>query len=167
LVVVGLLELGKGALGPALAGAGHPWAAALAGGAAVTAHNWSPWLGGAGGRGISPAMGALLPVAPAGSLLLLAGLAAGKLAGETALGCLVADAALLPVLGRVYGRRGWLAAGAVLAPMMAKRLVGNGPPARQPAPVYLWRLLFDRDSSGRPARAGGRGRPPAPPEPAR
>lgn len=66
LVVVGLLELAKGALGPVLAGREHPWAAALAGGAAVTGHNWSPLLGGAGGRGISPAMGALVPYAPVG-----------------------------------------------------------------------------------------------------
>jgi glycerol-3-phosphate acyltransferase PlsY len=146
LVVVGLMELGKGAVGPLLAGRDHPWAAALAGGAAVTGHNWSPLLAGAGGRGISPAMGALLVSAPAGTLLLGAGLAAGKLAGETALGCLVADVALVPLAMRVHGRRGGLAALAVLVPMLVKRLTGNGATAVRRPEVYLWRLLFDRDS---------------------
>ncbi len=146
LVVVGLMELAKGAAGPLLAGRDHPWAAALAGGAAVTGHNWSPLLAGAGGRGISPAMGALLVSAPAGTLLLGAGLAAGKLAGETALGCLVADLALVPMAVRAYGRRGGWAALAVLAPMVVKRLVGNGAPALRRPEVYVWRLLFDRDS---------------------
>jgi glycerol-3-phosphate acyltransferase PlsY len=154
LVVIGLLELAKGALGPVLAGRDHPWAAALAGGAAVTGHNWSPLLGGAGGRGISPAMGALLVNAPAGALALLVGLAAGKAAGETALGCLVADLALVPVALRAHGRRGAWAAGVVLVPMFAKRLLGNGAPGVRPREVYLWRLLFDRDGpSGPPVGA--------------
>jgi glycerol-3-phosphate acyltransferase PlsY len=153
LVLVGLAELGKGALGPLVAGRDHPWAASLAGGAAVAGHNWSPLLGGAGGRGISPAMGALLVNAPAGTLLLLAGLAAGRWAGETALGCLLADVALVPVAVRAHGRRGGLAAGAVLLPMLAKRLWGNGTPTAGRPEVYLWRLLFDRDSQTRPTVA--------------
>jgi glycerol-3-phosphate acyltransferase PlsY len=151
LVLVGLAELGKGALGPLVAGRDRPWAASLAGGAAVTGHNWSPLLGGAGGRGISPAMGALLVNAPAGTLVLLAGLAVGKWAGETALGCLLADVALVPVAVRAHGRKGGLAACAVLLPMLAKRLSGNGAPTGGRPEVYLWRLLFDRDS---PTRAG-------------
>ncbi len=153
LVLVGLLELGKGALGPVLAGRDHPWAAALAGGAAVTGHNWSPLLRGAGGRGISPAMGALMPYAPVGTLTLLAGLAAGKWAGETALGCLLSDAALVPVAVRAHGHKGGMAAGAVLVPMLLKRVLGNGAPARQHPKVYLWRLLFDRDSPAKPSGA--------------
>jgi len=149
LVLVGLAELGKGALGPLVAGRDHPWAASLAGGAAVAGHNWSPLLRGAGGRGISPAMGALLVNAPAGSLLLLAGLAAGRLAGETALGSLLADLALVPLAVRAHGRRGGLAACAVLLPMLAKRLSGNGAPTGGRPEVYMWRLLFDRDSRSR------------------
>lgn len=153
LVVVGLVELAKGALGPVLAGRDHPWAAALAGGAAVAGHNWSPLLGGAGGRGISPAMGALLASAPVGTLVLLTGLAAGKLAGETALGCLLADIALVPVVLRAHGRRGGLAAGAVVVPMLVKRVLGNEAPANRRPELYLWRLLFDRDSPARPSGA--------------
>jgi acyl phosphate:glycerol-3-phosphate acyltransferase len=146
LIVIGLLELAKGAVGPAIAGRHRPVASALAGAAAVAGHNWSPYIGGAGGRGISPAMGALLVSAPAGAGVLLAGLALGKMAGETALGSLVADAFLVPVAGRVHGWGGRLAASAVLVPIVAKRLTGNGPP-QQPGPsVYMYRLLFDRDT---------------------
>jgi glycerol-3-phosphate acyltransferase PlsY len=146
LVVAGLFEVAKGAVGPALAGRQHPVAAALAGAAAVAGHNWSPWLGGAGGRGISPAMGALLVGAPAGSLVLLAGLVAGRLVGETALGSVVADAVVVPVAARAHGRTGAWAAAAVLVPMVAKRLLGNAPPGEKRAAIYLNRLLFDRDT---------------------
>lgn len=154
LVVAGIFELAKGAVGPLLAGRAHPGLAAAAGAAAVVGHNWSPLLGGAGGRGISPAMGALLPIAPAGSLVLLAGLAAGKLAGETALGSLLADVALVPVTGRAHGRRGRLAATAVLVPMVVKRLMGNGPPAVRGASTYACRLLLDRDTWQRAGSLG-------------
>jgi glycerol-3-phosphate acyltransferase PlsY len=142
----GLFEVAKGAVGPALAGRRHPLAAALAGAVAVIGHNWSPWLGGAGGRGISPAMGALLVSAPAGSLVLVAGLAVGRLAGETAIGSIVADALLVPVAARAHGRRGGRAATLVLVPMLAKRLAGNRPPVAPGASVYLARLLLDRDT---------------------
>jgi acyl phosphate:glycerol-3-phosphate acyltransferase len=153
LIVVGLFELAKGAVGPALAGRDHPAVAALAGAASVAGHNWSPYIGGAGGRGISPAMGALLVTAPAGSGVLLAGLAIGKLLGETALGSFAADALLVPVTGLVHGRTGAMAACAVLVPIVVKRLMGNAPPARPTAAVYLNRLLFDRDT--RDAKAAG------------
>jgi acyl phosphate:glycerol-3-phosphate acyltransferase len=150
LVVVGLFELAKGAIGPWVAGPRHPVARALAGAAAVAGHNWSPFLRGAGGRGISPAIGALLVTAPAGSGLLLAGLALGKLAGETALGSFIADVLLVPVATRVHGRQGGMAAFAVLVPIVAKRLLGNVPPARPLPSVYVYRLVFDRDTRSRP-----------------
>jgi acyl phosphate:glycerol-3-phosphate acyltransferase len=156
LVVAGLFEVAKGAVGPALAGRDHPLAAALAGAAAVAGHNWSPWLGGAGGRGISPAMGALLVSAPAGSLVLMVGLVAGRLAGETALGSFVADAVVVPVAARAHGRAGARAAAVVLAPMLAKRLLGNAPPAERSAAVYVYRLLLDRDTRAKQV-AGGEG----------
>ena len=150
LIAVGLLELTKGAVGPALAGRSHPGAAAAAGAAAVAGHNWSPYIGGAGGRGIAPAMGALLVSAPAGAGVLLAGLAVGKLVGETALGSFVADALLVPVSAVAHGRAGRLAASAVLVPIVVKRLMGNGPPTRPGPSVYIYRLLFDRDTRGKP-----------------
>lgn len=146
MVVAGLFEVAKGAVGPAVAGRRHPLVAALAGAAAVVGHNWSPWLRGAGGRGISPAMGALLVTAPTGSIVLVAGLAVGKLAGETAIGSIVADAVLVPVSARAHGRAGRWAALGVLVPMLAKRLMGNAPPAQRRPLVYWYRLVYDRDT---------------------
>jgi glycerol-3-phosphate acyltransferase PlsY len=146
LAAAGVLEVGKGAVGPLVAGRGHPVAAALAAGACVAGHNWSPFLRGAGGRGISPAVGALAVVGWPGSLVLLAGLAGGKLLGQAAPGTLLAQAALVPVLARAKGRRGALAGAAVLAPMLVKRLAGNTrATGRRPGRIYLNRLLLDRD----------------------
>lgn len=138
-----MLDVGKGAVGPLLVGRRRPVAAALVCGLAVAGHNWSPLLRGAGGRGISPAMGALAVVAWPGTAVPLGGLAAG----QTALGALAAQAGLVPLLAATRGRRGLLAGMAVLVPLLAKRLVGNGPPATgaRPARVYLARLLYDRD----------------------
>ncbi|HZD71054.1 MAG TPA: glycerol-3-phosphate acyltransferase [Actinomycetes bacterium] len=147
LAAAGVLEIGKGAVGPLLVGRGHPVAAALAAGLAVAGHNWSPFLRGAGGRGISPAVGALAVVGWPGSLLLLTGMAGGKLLRQAAPGTLLAMAGLVPVLAVTKGRLGALAGAAVLAPMLVKRLLGNAPPAGQsPGRVYLARLLFDRDA---------------------
>lgn len=151
LVLAGVFEVAKGALGPLMAGRGRPRLAASAAGCAVAGHNWSPWLGGAGGRGISPAMGALLVSAPAGAAVLAGGLALGRLLGETALGSFVADLALLPLAKKAHGAPGALAAAAVLAPMVAKRLLGNAAPAQGAPKVYLYRLLFDRDTRAKPS----------------
>lgn len=146
LAVAGVCEVGKGAVGPLLARRAGPVAVAAAAAASVAGHNWSPWLRGAGGRGLSPAIGALLVAAPAGAAVLLGGMAGGRLAGETALGSVVADVLLVPACRRVHGPDGARAAAAVLAPMVAKRLAGNAPPARRDAATYLWRLLYDRDT---------------------
>jgi acyl phosphate:glycerol-3-phosphate acyltransferase len=136
LAVAGLLDVAKGAVGPLLVGRRRLAAAALACGLAVAGHDWSPFLGGAGGRGISPSMGALAVVGWPGTALLLARVvAAGRLAGETALGALVAQAGLVPVLAATTrGRRGLLAGIAVLMP----RLAGNARPSpgSRPAQVY-------------------------------
>lgn len=145
LAVSGVLELAKGAVGPLLAGKDRPVVRALAAGAAVVGHNWSPFLRGAGGRGISPATGALLVTAPAGAVVLLGGMAVGRLAGETAIGSVFADVALVPVVRAVHGAA-WSVGVAVLAPMLVKRLVGNHLPASgSNGRIYLNRLLYDRD----------------------
>jgi glycerol-3-phosphate acyltransferase PlsY len=148
LAAAGIVEIGKGALGPWLAGGRRePVLAALCGGAAVAGHNWSPWLRGAGGRGISPAIGALLVTAPVGAAVLLGGLVLGRLGGETALGSVVADFALVPTVRRVHGDAAARAAGAVLVPMVAKRLAGNAPvPRARRLRTYAVRLLYDRDA---------------------
>jgi glycerol-3-phosphate acyltransferase PlsY len=152
LAVAGVFEVAKGAVGPLLAGRDRPVLAAFAGSAAVAGHNWSPFLRGAGGRGISPATGALLVSAPAGAGVLLGGLAVGRLARQTAIGSLVADLALIPVARKVHGRRGAMAAGTVVAVILAKRLAGNAPAPRENRfATFRTRLLFDRDPRLEPA----------------
>lgn len=146
LAAAGSLDVAKGAVGPLLAGRDRPVLAALAGGAAVVGHDWSPLLGFSGGRGVSPALGSLAVNAPAGVAVLGAGLAAGRLARRTSLGCFVAYLALVPVLARVHGRRGALAGLAVLVPIVAKRLAGNAPPTGPERRRVLWnRLVHDQD----------------------
>jgi glycerol-3-phosphate acyltransferase PlsY len=152
LAVAGSLDVAKGALGPLLAGRDRPVLAALAGGAAVAGHDWSPFLGGSGGRGISPAIGSLLANANArpGAAVLLSGLAAGRLARKTSLGCFVAFVALVPVLAATRGRRGAVAGAAVLVPLLSKRVLGNRPPTgRDRLSVYLTRLVYDQDEPPR------------------
>lgn len=158
LAVAGCLEVAKGAVGPLLAGPSRPVLAACAAGATVAGHDWSPALGGKGGRGISPSLGAMLVLAPEGSAVLVSGLALGRLTHQTALGSLLASAALVPILSRRRGTAGLLLALAVTVPMMAKRLLGNDaltasplnrrwrrrPEARR---ILLNRVLFDRDGS--------------------
>lgn len=168
LVVAGILDVAKGALvalvarepGPPDQGQGGGHGAGdrrapfrppsltegAAAGLVVAGHNWSPYLDGAGGRGVSPALGAYGVMAPEASALLLAGLVLGRLTRETGLGTFASQVALVPTLAGTRGRRGAFAGAAVLVPMLAKRLLGNGPP--KPGAgyrVYVARLLYDRD----------------------
>jgi glycerol-3-phosphate acyltransferase PlsY len=148
LAIAGSLDVAKGAIGPLLAGRTRPRLAALAAAAAISGHNWSPLLGGAGGRGISPALGATLVVAPEGAVVLASGLGGGKLLHQTGFGCLVAMVGLVPVLVRRHGWRGVLTAACVSGPIVAKRLTGNEPPSgKSRERVLVSRLLFDRDPS--------------------
>jgi glycerol-3-phosphate acyltransferase PlsY len=145
LALAGIADVAKGALGPALAGSGRPGLAALAGGAAVIGHNWSPFLRGAGGRGIAPALGALLVQAWPGAVLLLLGLVVGKAFGQTGLGGFVAEAALAPALLVVCGGSAARAGLAVVVPMLVKRVMGNGRPREPGMHAYVTRLLYDRE----------------------
>ena len=83
--------------------------------------------------------------APIGVPVMLGGLVAGRAVGQTGLGGFAAQCALIPVLTCRYGARGALVGACVVAPMWAKRLLGNGPPREPTRQVYLRRLLFDRD----------------------
>jgi acyl phosphate:glycerol-3-phosphate acyltransferase len=145
LAVAGVCDIAKGAVGPVLAGRDRPMLAATAAVASVAGHNWSPWLGGAGGRGISVAMGSLVVQGWPGTVVLASGLAAGRLCRQTGLGSFVADVALVPVLARTRGRAGLLAGAGVAGVMLAKRIAGNRPPARPTVDVYLHRLLYDSE----------------------
>jgi glycerol-3-phosphate acyltransferase PlsY len=145
LAVSGIADIAKATVGPLLAGPDRPALAAIAGGAAIAGHNWSPFLRGAGGRGFAPSLGALGVNAWPGVPLMLGGLVAGKAFKQTGLGGFVAQCALVPVLARTHGRRGALVGACVVAPMWIKRMIGNTPPEAPTARVYAHRLLFDRD----------------------
>ncbi len=147
LLAAGILDVAKGTVGPLLAGKDRPALAAAAGGAAVVGHNWSLFLRGAGGRGISPAMGAMLVNGWQGSLVLLAGIAGGRAVRLTSVGAFLAYLGLVPALKATRGRDGASAAAAVVAPMLLKRLAGNRPPPdSRRSETLLLRLIFDQDT---------------------
>lgn len=173
LAAAGVFEVAKGALGPVVAGKGRPWTAAAAAAAAIVAHDWSPWLGGAGGRGLSPALGATAVLAPEGTVLLLAGMTVGRALRRSGSVVLATLAALVPFLWWRRGPAGGALGLAVSLPILLKRLAGNAPPAARGAgggpalpaaggrwaPDVLWsRLVFDRDpdGTGRTDDRGGR-----------
>jgi glycerol-3-phosphate acyltransferase PlsY len=140
-----LLDFGKGALIAALARRRHPKLLAAAVGLVVVGHNWSPFLRGAGGRGVLPALGALTVAAPPGAALIVTGIVAGHLAGDTAPACFAAQALLVPTLAGVSGRRGALLGAAVAVPMLVKRAMGNRGRAASWRALGI-RLVYDRDS---------------------
>jgi acyl phosphate:glycerol-3-phosphate acyltransferase len=122
-VAAGVFEVGKGAVGSALA-LGQPlWVISLAGFLAVTGHNWSPFLKGSGGRGISTATGALAIVAWPGAVLLCAGLLSGAAVRHLYVGMSVALFALIPVLFLVQGSGQAIAGAVVIFPVGAKTAV--------------------------------------------
>jgi glycerol-3-phosphate acyltransferase PlsY len=145
LAISGIADIAKATVGPLLAGRDRPVLRAIAGSAAIAGHNWSPFLRGAGGRGVAPSLGVLGVQAWPGIPLMLGGLVAGRAAKQTGFGGFVAQCALVPVLARTHGRRGALAGACVVAPMWAKRVFGNARPERWTAQVVMHRLLFDRD----------------------
>jgi glycerol-3-phosphate acyltransferase PlsY len=150
LAVGGIMDVAKAAPGVLAAGSA-PVVGALAAGAAVAGHNWSPFLRGAGGRGTSPAMGALAVVFWPGTALLLAGLAAGRLVRQTALVSFLSMPAV-PLLALALGNGDAALAGSlVVGAMLLKRLTGNNsmPPRGRRARVLLRRLVCDNDGTAR------------------
>lgn len=158
LAVGGLADIAKGAMGPGLAvGLDQPTAVAvLAGGLAVTGHNWSVFLRWAGGRGISPGMGAGLVLAWPATLVLALGLAIGRLVHATALGSFVAQLLLTPVLWITEGPSGAAVGVALAIPMLVKRLMGNSAPEQWSSATVVSRLMFDRDPTAATGSDGSR-----------
>jgi glycerol-3-phosphate acyltransferase PlsY len=147
-ILGGGLDVVKGALAALLAG-GDRTLAVLVSAAVVVGHCWSIFLRGAGGRGLSPAMGALAVLFWPGAVLLLAGLAIGRLVKETGLAAFIADLLLVVVLATFQGGWGLSLGLAVVLPMLIKRLLGNT--RRDPAAdlrIYRDRLLYDADRHG-------------------
>ena len=111
LAVAGILDVTKGAIGPLVAG-DRTVVAAIAGGLAVAGHNWSPFLRGAGGRGVAPALGALLVTRGRARSCCWSGCSPGRFFRNTGMGGFVAELALTPALA-VWGGRRWRARGRV------------------------------------------------------
>ncbi|MGH9075720.1 MAG: glycerol-3-phosphate acyltransferase, partial [Acidimicrobiales bacterium] len=145
LAIAGSLDLAKGAIGTVLAGSSRRSLRSAAAGMVVAGHNWSPFLSGAGGRGLAPALGATLALAPEATAVLGIGLGGGRLIRRTGAGCFWATLALFPVLAATRGRPGVLDAGAIVVPLLAKRLLGNELPLEPSLGVFLNRLVLDRD----------------------
>ena len=146
MAIGGLLDIFKGMPGPLLAD-GEPVLMAFAAGFTVVGHNWSPFIGGSGGRGLSPAIGALLVIAWPGAVLLLASLAVGRLFHHTGLSTFIALLALPWVVMFTYGPAAGLAGWLMVVPILIKRIAGNSPlpPMPSASRVATHRLIFDND----------------------
>ena len=154
-VPVGLLEIGQGLLGILIAkafdqGLGLQIAAGLA---ALAGHNWSPFLGLSGGRGVGPAIGFMLILSP---------VALGAFTGVSLIGValravpqfVLLGIVLAPVVALAKGQAPEIVVGlAVMAALVVvKRLLTNRPSIASGADareVLVNRLLYDRDTRGR------------------
>ena len=164
LAIAGVCDVAKGAVGPLLAGRDRPVVGALAATAGVAGHNWSPWLRGAGGRGLSVALGAFLPLAWPGTVVLALGIGRrAPVPAQTGLGSFLGAALVVPVVARTHGRAGAVAGTGIVGVLLAKRIAGNRPPARRSPATYAHRLVFDHDPGPDHAVGSGDRRPPAGP----
>jgi glycerol-3-phosphate acyltransferase PlsY len=126
-LLAGVLEMGKGVIGPLLIGRQHLVLAAVAGALAVVGHNWSPFLRGAGGRGISTVTGALWVVAWPGAVFMTLALLLGVYSARShdvadrahaVLPAMrVAVFALIPFLWLISGLQGLIVGAILVAPV--------------------------------------------------
>lgn len=146
LVVGGLLDIAK-AVPAVLAAGDRPVLAAGAATLAVIGHNWSPFLGFAGGRGLSTAMGAYLVIAWPAVVVILGGLAVGRLLRHTGLATFMTICALPVVLAVTSGGDAVLASLGIGIVQLLKRIAGNAPLPDAPSrsEVVTRRLLYDND----------------------
>lgn len=161
-VPVGLTEIMQGMAGIIIAKlAGESLAVQVTAGlAAIAAHNWSPFIGFTGGRGIAHAIGFMLmlswPALAAFCLLALAGVALRSVPQYVGLGV-----AMAPVAALGWTQSPEIVAGmaAMAALIFAKRLLTNRPGLPQGADggeVLLNRLRYDRDTRERESWVRGR-----------
>ena len=123
-----------------------------AGLAAITAHNWSPYLRLTGGRGVATAVGVVFGFQMFGELLVLAavmGIIGYYVFHEIAFWTLMSMLAL-PALALLFGREAEVLymTLAIVAILILKRLTANwdAPSREYPlAKVMAYRLLWDRD----------------------
>jgi glycerol-3-phosphate acyltransferase PlsY len=155
-IPVGLAQIAQGfaaVMIARLADAGDG-AQALAGIAAVVAHDWNPWLSFSGGRGIGQTIGVLLALSWQSLAVFtgvsLIGVAVGWIPQFVAIALFAA-----PFGEAFFGDSAAVAwAGLALAVIaLLKRVLGNARPAPgEPQPdVWVNRLVYDRDVPGRDA----------------
>lgn len=152
-LIVGLADAAKGALA---VGVGQrlgldPWVVVVGAWAAIIGQTWSLFLGGSGGRGIATLLGSLTVLAPRETIIFFLVLV---LARRFRYGAVVLLLALgsLPLLTSAFGESapviGFTLGAFILH--FSKRMLGNRlpwqiPPAQR-SRVFLYRLLFDRDT---------------------
>ncbi len=146
-----------------LAGLDTP-AQGLVGVAAIVGHNWSPYIGLTGGRGVSVTTGVLLGLLMWREVLVIGvlfGLVGRLVVKDTALWVLVALLSLAPMT-YIFSQPpalGYISVAIALV-LLAKRLTANWEPLSRGAPWYRVmanRLVWDRDISSREAWVGRRG----------
>jgi acyl phosphate:glycerol-3-phosphate acyltransferase len=146
-LVASALDVAKGYIAVRLAGQDRPGVPVHAG-LVVAGHNWSPFMRGFGGRGITPATGALFGMHRWGAVVILAGPVVGRVCRASGLGSFVSQLLLLlmALSARGSGRTSLLMS--VLLPIWVKRVVGNRLEIGGGLPLarYLERLVYDRDS---------------------
>ncbi len=150
-VVVGLVDIAKGAIPPLVAQSFSldPLAAAAGGIGAVIGHNWSCALGFRGGRGMAATLGCLAVMAPWAALAILLSLLIGRIVRLTALVNGI-GVALLPLAALALNQPAavFFLCLAIVIVVAVKRLLANGEPypaGVSPARARLNRLLYDRD----------------------
>lgn len=165
LVPVGIAQIAQGCAGVLIArvldqNAGVQVAGGLA---AVAAHNWNPWLGFQGGRGVGPAIGVMLalslPVLACFALIATAG-AVTRRVPEFMLAAILS----MPITAFAAGTDAAITAGfsSLALLLVLKRLMANSAPEAGPRRVWLNRLVYDRDVRDRSAwlrRDGASARP--------
>ena len=156
-VPVGLAEIGQGLAGILVAkAAGQGLGVQVAAGlAALFGHNWSPFVGFYGGRGVGQAIGFMLVLSwPGLGAFIACSLSGVALRAVPQLVGLGIFAAPFVALAAGQSREIVAGLGAMAALVFAKRLLGNrlSLPGRR---VLLNRLLYDRDTREREAWVRG------------
>lgn len=120
--------------------------------ASVGGHNWSMFMGFKGGRGLSPVIGVLLALARVELVLFLMTALLGILLSNNIPLFMGLAMVLLPVWsGTLEQPRAIITGNAILALLIfMKRVMGDSKP-KGGARVYVYRLLFDRDTKNREA----------------
>jgi glycerol-3-phosphate acyltransferase PlsY len=154
-IPVGLIEIGQGAAGIVIAKAAGEGLGvqALAGIAALSSHNWCPFLGLSGGRGVGFAIGFMLVLSWPGLLafvvIALTGVAIRAVPQAVGIALVIT-----PLVAAAAGQDMAIVAGlgGVAALIAIKRMLGNDAAAlfrADGAGVLFNRLLYDRDTRER------------------